>query len=227
MRFPPLFLALIPFLLPLSASAAYEPWTNKEGVTVRMELISVSGEGDEIQGKFRMVNGATTTVKGSSLDEAGLEKLKAAQSAQAAKEAGPAFDPLLAKGLLKVEGGKLTPSSEAPRPAKYYVFYYTAKWCGPCQAFTPGLVNFYNKQKPGNANFEIITVSWDRSQSDLEEYAVQKKMPWFVLSLADAKAFSKKHNHDVSGIPDIVVTDLQGKVIKHTRDLRELGKLVK
>ncbi|MCU0780275.1 MAG: thioredoxin domain-containing protein [Akkermansiaceae bacterium] len=230
MKLPLPILASLPLLFVLPCSAAFEPWTNKEGVTVSMDLVSVSGEGDAIAGKFRMTNGRTTTVKGSNLDEASLEKLKAAQAAQAAKQsgAGPAsvFDKLFAKKLLKVEGDKLV-AATPPKPQKYYLFYYTAKWCGPCQAFTPGFVDFYNKLKPANTNFEVVVVSWDHSDKDLEAYAVQKKMPWFVLDLGEAERFQEKQEHQVDGIPAIVITDLKGKVVAQTRDLDEIEKLVK
>ena len=228
MRLPLPIAALL--LAALPCSAAFEPWTNKDGVTVSMELISVSGEGDAIEGKFRMSNGRTTTVKGSALDEAGMEKLKAAQAAQAAKQAGAGaasvFDKLFAKKLLQVEGEKLV-TATAPKPQKYYVFYYTAKWCGPCQAFTPRLMAFHDKLKPANTNFEIVVVSWDRSKEDLEAYAVEKKMPWYILDLAEARRFQAKQKHPVDGIPAVIVTDLKGNNVAQTRDLAEIEELVK
>ena len=114
---------------------------------------------------------------------------------------------------------------QTKRPEKYYVFYYTASWCGPCQQFTPSLVEFYNKHK--NDNFEIVLITSDSDEGDMEDYAKEKKMPWPQLKLGKTEKFKKEFKHGVTGIPSVIVCDLEGKNLGNYRDLAALEKLVK
>ena len=66
---------------------------------------------------------------------------------------------------------------------KKVAVYFSASWCGPCRAFTPKLVNFYNavaKKK----TLEIVFVSSDRNEKAMKQYMRHASMPW----LADRKA---------------------------------------
>ena len=100
------------------------------------------------------------------------------------------------------------------KPSKYYLFYYSASWCGPCHKFTPSLVDFYNKNKPGNNEFELILVTSDSSDDDMDQYAAEFKMPWPHLKLSKVEKFKKEFNHPGTGIPNLVLTDTQGKLLK-------------
>lgn len=42
--------------------------------------------------------------------------------------------------------------------------YFSAKWCGPCQAFTPKLIDFYNQVNVNGKQLEIIYVSGDSDE---------------------------------------------------------------
>lgn len=224
-------LILFSVLLAQPCTAGFEPWTNKDGKTVSLSLISASGDGAAIEGKFRMLNGKVVTIKGSDLDAAGLDKLKAAAAKPTADPAAPAgadsvFDKVLEGNLVKLDGKSLKPTPLV-KPSKYYIFYYTASWCGPCQAFTPSLVEFYNQTKPGNGNFELVLITNDSDQDDMTKYAVAKSMPWPQLKFSKVEAFTKKFDHGVTGIPAVVVCDLEGKIVAQTRDLNAIKDLVK
>lgn len=94
----------------------------------------------------------------------------------------------------------------------------------PCQKFTPSLVEFYNKHK--NDNFEIVLITSDRDEDSMENYAVQKKMPWPQLKLKKAADFKEEFNHGVTGIPSVIVCKLDGTKLGNFRDLNALEKLV-
>ena len=216
----------ISLVLPLSA--AFENWTNKEGKAAKLELVEVIGEGDGKEGVFKMLNGRKVNIKAVDLAEADAKRL--AEWKPAAPEAPAAepsvFDEVLDGNLVILDGKKFAKHELAAKPTKYYVFYYTASWCGPCQAFTPSLVEFYEKNK--NENFELVLITSDDSEDAMEGYAKEKKMPWPQLKQSKVAAFEKKFDHGVTGIPSVIVCDLEGKIVStNGRNLAELEKLVK
>lgn len=201
--------------------AVLELWTNKDGKKVQLDLTKVIKENDEKVGIFKTANGQQFRVKASSLSATDAKRLD-----QWRPKPNSAFDDIFDGNLVKIDGKKFVPYDRSTNPAKYFVFYYTASWCGPCQAFTPSLVAFYNKYK--NNNFEIVLVTSDQSEAAMEKYASDKKMPWPQLNLRKAQEFKRKYSHGVSGIPTVVVCDLQGKIITtNGTDLETLQKLVK
>ncbi|GEM_PF-988662 len=109
----------------------------------------------------------------------------------------------LQKGLIKASPNSATP--------KYIAIYYSAHWCPPCRAFTPKLVNFYNKNKGGN--FELVFVSSDENQSTMNKYITGDKMPWLVLPYAQVKRSKMWTKFAGRGIPCLVVIDRNGKVL--------------
>jgi nucleoredoxin len=100
---------------------------------------------------------------------------------------------------------------------KYWAFYYSASWCGPCQAFTPKLVEFYRYFKKSHPNFEVILVGNDGSQVAMEAYMKADQMPWPSMKYPDLDqpAVSVK-KYFGPGIPDLVLTDENGKVLSDT-----------
>ena len=80
--------------------------------------------------------------------------------------------------------------------------YFGAKWCGPCQTFTPGLVNFRNKNQ---AEFEVVFASADRSKEDQLAYMQGKDMsfPSVLCKTNDAQKLYNKYG--IRGIPALVI----------------------
>ena len=61
--------------------------------------------------------------------------------------------------LVSQSGADYQFPADAPANAiQYYAIYYSAQWCPPCHAFTPKLVDWYNRFKPAHHNFELIFV---------------------------------------------------------------------
>ncbi len=209
---------LIAVSLPSLVSAEFETWTNKEGKSVELDLVNVTQSGGEAQGEFKMRNGRSATLKASDLSEADAKRLaewKPAAAAPVAAAATPSvFDPFLDGDLVSLKGKSLKSLQDFVKPTKYYLFYYTASWCGPCQKFTPSLVEFYNANKPGNNEFEVILVTSDSDEDSMEQYAESKKMTWPHLKLSKVERFKKEFKHPGTGIPNLVLTDTEGKILK-------------
>jgi thiol-disulfide isomerase/thioredoxin len=212
---------LLGLLLAASASAEFRVWTRTDGKTAEMELVSVTGTSGAKSGQFMTRGGQTVSLPVSSMSDADALLLNGWTPSAAAAPTAPAvaiagvpsvFDKLLDGNLEKLSGKSLKSCKDATKPAKYYLFYYTASWCGPCHKFTPSLVEFYNKNK--NAEFELILITSDDDEKAMGDYAAEFKMPWPQLKLPKTEKFKKEFPYPGTGIPNLVLTDLHGKLIK-------------
>ncbi len=211
------------------ACADFETWTNKKGNTAELKLVDVVDKDGEKAGEFKTRDGRPVTLKSSELSDADAKRLQAWEPTAAGTDesaAASVFDSVLDGNLLILKDRELQPHAPESKPKNYYVFYYTASWCPPCQAYTPDLVRFYNRAKRNNDKFELVLISSDREEDAMVEYAKDKKMPWPQLKLSEVRSFGGKFNHSVSGIPAVVVCDLEGNVVARTRDFSELRKLL-
>lgn len=218
----------VAFCLTTLAHAGYETWISADGRKASMDLVSVTDADGEKVGNFRMKNRRTVSLKASELSSEDAKRLAEWVDPNTPQESAPAsvFDEVLDGDLVRLDGKKLKKCDDATHPAKYYVFYYTASWCGPCHAFTPSLVKWYNDNK--NENVEIVLITSDRNEKAMEGYAAEMKMPWPQLKLSKAKIFKDKFNHGVSGIPSVMVCDIDGKLLGNYRsNLDGLTELVK
>ncbi|MFM8459453.1 MAG: thioredoxin-like domain-containing protein [Chthoniobacterales bacterium] len=93
---------------------------------------------------------------------------------------------------------------------KYVALYFSAHWCPPCRMFTPKLVEWYKDFKPKHPNFELVFVSADRSEEEMDVYVKEDKMPWPYAKYneRDAENF-RKYSSD--GIPYLVLIGENGK----------------
>ncbi len=143
-------------------------------------------------------------------------------------------DPL--KGnLQQIEKGKLAPYTDDAKldGVKTLALYFSASWCGPCRNFTPKLVQFYNRVKRSNPQFELVFISRDRDADAMVEYMKGDRMPWPAVPFDTKTSFSK---YGGRGIPCLVVLDENGSVIIDSYDgqkylgaedaMERLGKLL-
>ncbi|KAK6133621.1 hypothetical protein DH2020_032651 [Rehmannia glutinosa] len=89
--------------------------------------------------------------------------------------------------------------------------YFSASWCGPCQRFTPDLVEVYNELQQVN-KFEIVFVSGDEDNESFDAYF--SKMPWLAVPFSDSETREALDElFSVSGIPHLVILDENGKLL--------------
>ena len=211
-------LALL-FILVLSSIsfAGFEKWTSADGREAEMNLIGKRNKEGQTIGKFSLRSGRTVELSADQLASDDAERLKNW------KPPGAAFDDFLDGKLLQMHRGQLG-DYRGTKPEKFYIFYYSASWCPPCQRYTPSLVKWYEDNK--NDNFELIFISSDRDKSSMTNYVKSKKMPWAVLQHARAHDFKREFSHKVTGIPSVITCDLEGNIVSRTESLTELSKLV-
>ncbi len=216
------YLALTTILTVGYASAEFRTWTRDDGKTANLNLTATKSEGDVLKGVFKMRNGQSVELAAADLSEEDAALVEAFQTSKLEEEATElaavasvsVFDEILDGNLEKLEKKSLRRYELESKPTKYYLFYYTASWCPPCRKFTPSLVDFYEQNKPTSDEFEIILITSDRDDDAMEDYAFEKKMNWPHLKISKVEEFKKEFQHPGGGIPNLVLTDLEGNLIK-------------
>ena len=147
----------------------------------------------------------------------------------------------LADRLVKLdaESGEIVDHALDPEVAlDHFLFYYSAGWSPTCQKFTPALIQFYNEKRAAGAKFEIVFVSFDDSEEEMEEYITSAKMPWPALrfgAIEIAPAAARDDDEDGEdakakednpldfvrraagrGVPCIAVMDSRGLILAHS-----------
>lgn len=105
---------------------------------------------------------------------------------------------------------------DLPKNINYFLMYFSASWCPPCQKFTPELVGFYNENQLGQKGVAIIFVSSDSNEEAMYRYMHTKKMPWPAVAY-DKRSLSILQRLNISNLPGLVLMDAQGKVIATTQ----------
>ncbi len=202
-------------LLPVTATA--RTWTNSDGRTLEAELVELKEAAGAEVAVLKMSDGRTFDVPLASLSEADQSYAKeaAAEMAEAPSKA-PAkpsiFKDVLDGKLVAVDGRRVSKYEMAQEP-EYYAFYFSASWCGPCRQFTPSLVKFYRENPEAKKSFEIIFVSRDNSEGDMEEYMVDDDMPWPAVKYRYVDRMDEVRKYAGNGIPCLVLVDREGKVL--------------
>ncbi len=217
---PILAIALAAALFPSSLSARV--WTNDQGNKIEAELVELKGAADQQVAVLKMANGRTYDVPLASLSEADqayakkqITEMDKAESDGVSSEesSGPSVFKKLLAGKLVVSDGKRLSKYEMEKEPEYYAFYFSAGWCGPCRQFTPSLISFYQENAEAKKTFEIIFVSRDNGEKEMENYMAEEKMPWPAIKYRYVSRMKEVTKYLGPGIPCLVLVDRQGKVV--------------
>lgn len=113
--------------------------------------------------------------------------------------------------LVKLSGDQLVPvSARDLSHVRVFGLYHSAMWCGPCRKFTPKLVDAYKrlKQQYGD-QFELIFVSHDRDEFNMQNYMKTDDMPWLAVRYGTQVEELKRYSPD--GIPWLVALNSAGE----------------
>ncbi|XVF84288.1 hypothetical protein PTKIN_Ptkin17bG0025000 [Pterospermum kingtungense] len=138
---------------------------------------------------------------------------------QELKEAAQTLESILISGdidfVIGKDGAKVQVTDLV---GKTVLLYFSAHWCPPCRAFTPKLVETYEKIKAKDEAFEVVFISSDRDQASFEDY--YSGMPWLALPFGDARKPLLSRKFKVRGIPMLITIGPTGKTVtKETRNL--------
>jgi len=116
------------------------------------------------------------------------------------------------KKLIKKDGANFKDvDGDAALKEKVVALYFSAHWCPPCRMFTPVLKDFY--EELSGQPFEIVFVSFDRSDADLKEYLKEAHGDWCFLPFGDAFIQELSTKYGVSGIPAMIVIKPNGDIV--------------
>ena len=118
-----------------------------------------------------------------------------------------AWEELFPDGLINAKGEAIPVHAIEGRLVG---IYFSGHWCPDCRRFSPRLVAFRNLNK---AEFEVVMVSYDKSEPELFNYMTTFNMEWFALKWKSAPAEALKDKFQVKNIPMLVVVAENGKVV--------------
>ena len=160
----------------------------------------------------RRANQAKESRKFDTLYQSQLAQQRA--SARLPASTGNFIQPLVKGDLISWHNGGLVRfDDEVLEKKKLIALYFSAHWCPPCRKFTPQLVEYYNRVVPQHPEFEIIFVSFDRSQFAMDTYMREANMPWPAIDFAKVPGKEAIRKYAGEEIPCLVLVDASGKVI--------------
>jgi nucleoredoxin len=100
---------------------------------------------------------------------------------------------------------------------KYVAFYFSSSWC-ICKKYSPEMVKWYNKTKKRYPYFELILMTSDKTEADMQKYMLDQKMEWPALAFAKKNTKLNFANFPKNGIHGVCLLNMEGKVLATTFD---------
>lgn len=123
------------------------------------------------------------------------------------------------KALLLESGKEVTNQSMA---GKFFLVDFWASWCGGCQDELAVLHRLY--QQYHNSNFEILSLSLDKSLADLKKFRDEKwKLPWLNVFLEGGFTNQIVKDFEINQLPTMILVGPDGKIVAAGEELRGDG----
>lgn len=95
--------------------------------------------------------------------------------------------------------------------AKYYIYVFSASWCGPCRALMPRIVEQYPAMKENKV--EVILISCDQTEEVAKDYVEHYKAGLPGLYVKDPGVRNLPGIFMPRAIPTAIIVDAKGNVL--------------
>lgn len=120
----------------------------------------------------------------------------------------PALSPVAAAlSELKPISGSFNPQAE------YFIYVYSASWCGPCRAVMPRIVRLYKDTLSKDKRIEIILIDLDHTEEAAKNYIAHYDADFFATMGRKSEVDHLPGAYQVRGIPHCIAVDKNGKRI--------------
>uniref|UniRef100_A0A914CEK2 Thioredoxin domain-containing protein n=1 Tax=Acrobeloides nanus TaxID=290746 RepID=A0A914CEK2_9BILA len=92
--------------------------------------------------------------------------------------------------------------------------YFSGYWCPPSRDFTPILRDFYNQLAYTN-NFEIVFVSSDRTDYEMQYYLNELHGNWLYIPFGNLDIQTLSTLYNVNSIPTLFIIKPNGDIIAY------------
>lgn len=97
--------------------------------------------------------------------------------------------------------------------AEYFIYVYSASWCGPCRAVMPRIVRLYKDTLSRDKRIEIILIDLDRTEEAAKAYVAHYDADFFTVMGRTPVVDKLPGAYQVRGIPHCIAVDKNGKRI--------------
>ena len=109
--------------------------------------------------------------------------------------------------------------SKSSLKGKIFLLDFWATWCIPCLSEIPYLQKAFEKYR--SRGFEIISISSDAKQSEVNTFRRQKaNMPWKQVWISESECKIVHDQFEVTGIPKPILVGRDGNVLGLKADVR-------
>ncbi len=116
---------------------------------------------------------------------------------------------MIGPSLVNGDGTKINTADLAS--VEHVLLYYSASWCGPCRAFTPTLVEFFNEHAESK-RVMVVLVGRDRTEAEQTAYLKDHNMPWPAVPFKRLENSGLLQKYGGRGIPNLVLLNGDGTV---------------
>lgn len=122
--------------------------------------------------------------------------------------------------LIYDKEGNIISFEDIDDSVEYVLLYFSAKYCPPCNKFTPILNIFYEEINEDSKKVEIIFMSEDNKLEEYEEY--KKKMEFLHTIFLSKKVKDTKELLGLKGIPYLVVVSKKDSKVISTQGRKDV-----
>ena len=112
--------------------------------------------------------------------------------------------------------------------AEYFIYLYSASWCGYCKQSMPVAIDAYKKIKPSR-KVEMIVICGDKSEKECKDYmkSMKAKMPCIWFEQLKATKFLGLPGCGMPGFPAVAIADKNGNHIASGVGAAQVQEIIK